>query len=69
MLKSKEIDMEKSMNKVREKILAESTILTHQVDEKLKIFGIPDGPLATADDLSACTYATRDPLERCIPRL
>ena len=41
----------KSINKVREKNLAKSIILTHQIDEKPKIFEIPDDPAATADDL------------------
>ena len=33
------------------KVLTKSKLLTHQIDEKLKIFEIPSGPPATVDDL------------------
>ena len=33
-----------------------------QINDKLKVFDIPNDPSSNADDLSACAYADRDPL-------
>ena len=49
-----------------EKYLRKSIYLTHQIDEKLKIFEKPYGPPAAADDVSAFTYADCDRLTRGI---